>query len=264
MNIRKSDFIDIALLAIVIYRFLALIKGTRTIPMIIGATVILGGTYLLATLFDLDATGWLVENIVGSAVIILVVLFQADIRNALAQVGLTTMFREGTLVDRSTLIDVVVQTAKSLARQKIGALMVLERDEGLRNYIEAGKPLMAVPTVELLQSIFNPKSPLHDGAVIIDRYGKLAAAGCILPLLQEKLDRTKFGTRHRAAMGMSRETDAVVVVVSEERGKVSLVFKGLLTENISPEDLRESLNRILQRMDKPNDQAQKQLKKSAP
>jgi len=256
-TIRISDFIDIALLAIVIYRFLLLIKGTRTIPMMIGLTVLLGGTYVLARLFSLDATGWLVENTVGSAVVILVVLFQTDIRNALAQVGLTTMFRESSPVSRKDLIDEVVQTAFSLSRRKVGALIVLERESGLRNYIEQGKLVMAVPSAELMESLFHTSSPLHDGAVIINRDGRLAAAGCILPLTSTKLPNTKMGTRHRAAMGISEETDALVVVVSEERGQVSLVHKGSMQVNMDKSALHESLTTIFQEYDRTNGLASK-------
>ena len=235
-TISPSDLIDVLLL----------IQGTRTIPILIGLTVLLGGTYVLATLFSLDAVGWLVENLVSSAVVILVVLFQADIRNALAHVGLTTMFRELTLAERKGLIDELAQAAFTLAHRRIGALIVLERETGLRNYIERGRPLQAEPSVELLESIFHSSSPLHDGAVIISREGRLEAAQCILPLSTSAQARPYMGTRHRAALGLTEETDALVIVVSEERGHVSLAHAGRIKENLDRLGLREEIIRRLQ------------------
>jgi uncharacterized protein (TIGR00159 family) len=240
-----SDFIDVALLATVIYWVLLLIQGTRTIPMLIGLTVLLGSTYVLATLLNLDAMGWLVENVVSSAVVILVVLFQADIRNALAQVGLTTMRTQLTLAEQAGVIDELTLAAFTMAHRRIGALIVLERETGLRNYIERGKPIQATPTVELLVSIFHTSSPLHDGAVIIDREGRVAAARCILPLSPSSAARPYMGTRHRAALGLSEETDAVVIVVSEERGQVSLVYRGQLSENLDRAGLKELVTQTL-------------------
>jgi uncharacterized protein (TIGR00159 family) len=244
-TIHLSDFIDVALLAVVIYWVLLLIQGTRTIPMLIGLTVLLGTTYVLATLFNLDAMGWLVENVVSSAVVILVVLFQADIRNALAQVGLTTMRPQLSLAEQAGLIEELTLAAFTMAHRRIGALIVLERETGLRNYIERGKAIQAVPTLELLLSIFHTGSPLHDGAAIIDREGRLAAARCILPLSPSSAARPYMGTRHRAALGLSEETDALVIVVSEERGEVSLVFRGRLTENLERTALTNLITQTL-------------------
>jgi diadenylate cyclase len=199
----------------------------------------------LATLFNLDAMGWLVENVVGSAVVILVVLFQADIRNALAQVGLTTMRPQLSLAEQAGLIEELTLAAFTMAHRRIGALIVLERETGLRNYIERGKAIQAVPTLELLLSIFHTGSPLHDGAAIIDREGRLAAARCILPLSPSSAARPYMGTRHRAALGLSEETDALVIVVSEERGEVSLVFRGRLTENLERTALTNLITQTL-------------------
>ena len=244
-TIHLSDFIDIGLLAIVIYWVLLLIQGTRTIPMLIGLTVLLGTTYVLATVFNLDAIGWLVENVVGSAVVILVVLFQADIRNALAQVGLTTMRPQLSLAEQAGLIDELTLAAFTLAHRSIGALIVLERETGLRNYVERGKAIGATPTLDLLLSIFHTSSPLHDGAVIIDREGRLAAARCILPLSPSSAARPYMGTRHRAALGLSEETDALILVVSEERGEVSLAHRGQLTENLDRTTLKNLITQTL-------------------
>lgn len=243
-----KDVIDIALLSAVIYWLLLLIKGTRTIPILFGLTVLLAA-YGLAAFMDLEAIGWLMENLFNSAVIILVVLFQADIRNALAQVGISTIFRELSATAQSNLIDVVVEASRVMAGRRIGASIALENETGLRNYIERGKEIGAGPTVDLLLSIFHSSSPLHDGAVVIDREGTLAAARCILPLSMNPATSALLGTRHRSAIGLSEETDAVVVVVSEERGFVSLAYRGKLERNLKPAELKRKIAQILQGKD---------------
>lgn len=245
LNVRPQDIVDIALLTAVIYWLLNLIKGTRTIPILVGLTVLLG-VYAMATVLQLDAIGWLMENLFSSAVVILVVLFQADIRNALARVGMTTMFREMSAVAQRNLIDEVVETSFALAKRRIGGTIVLENETGLRNYIERGRAIGAEPTLELLLAIFHTSSPLHDGAVIIDRKGELAAARCILPLSASLLGSSSLGTRHRSALGLSEETDAVVVVVSEERGQVSLAYMGRLRRDLEEHELRGAITSILQ------------------
>lgn len=241
---RPQDLIDILLLSVVIYLLLMLIKGTRTIPILLGLSVLLG-VYGLASFLALDVTGWLMDNLLSSVVVILVVLFQADLRNALARLGMTTMFREGGVEARLGLIDEVVETALALGEKRIGATIVLEHESGLRNYIERGRVLNAVPSRELMMAIFHTTSPLHDGAVIITNKGELAAARCILPLTSSLLGSSSLGTRHRSAVGLSEETDAVVVVVSEERGMVSLAFQGRLLMNLEERELRSQITQIL-------------------
>src|SRR5579863_6683639 len=243
-GIRPQDIIDIALLAAVIYWLLVLIKGTRTIPILLGLTVLVA-TYILATWLDLDAIGFLMEHLFSSAVVILVVLFQADIRNALAQLGMTTMFSELSQASQRDLIEEVSEAAFQLSRRKLGATIVLEHETGLRNYIERGKAVNAPPSVELLESLFHPSSPLHDGAVIVTREGELASARCILPLASQPPGQPFLGTRHRSALGLTEETDALVVVVSEESGAVSLAYKGELDRNLSEEELRRRITTIL-------------------
>src|SRR5690349_7899305 len=244
-GIRPQDFIDIALLGAVIYWLLLLIKGTRTIPILLGMTVLVA-TYVMANLLELDAIGFLMEHLFSSAVVILVVLFQADIRNALARVGMTTMFQELTETAQKDLIEVVVQAATRLARRRIGGTIVLENETGLRNYIERGRVVNAPPSVELLESIFHTGSPLHDGAVVIGRDGTLAAARCILPLTTQPVSSSFLGTRHRSALGLSEETDAVIVVVSEERGVVSIAFEGKLFSGLDADELRRKIMQFLQ------------------
>ena len=241
---RPQDFVDIALLAAVIYWLLVLIKGTRTIPILLGLTVLVA-SYALATWLDLDAIGFLMNHLFSSAVVILVVLFQADIRNALAQLGMTTMFRELSPASQRDLIEEIAEAAFQLSRRKLGATIVLEHETGLRNYIESGKAVNAPPTVELLECMFNTSSPLHDGAVIVTREGQLAAARCILPLASQPPAQPFLGTRHRSALGLTEETDAVALVVSEESGAVSLAYKGELFRDLREDELRSRMTYIL-------------------
>ena len=248
---RPQDFVDIALLATVIYWLLVLIKGTRTIPILLGLTVLVA-TYALATWLDLDAIGFLMEHLFSSAVVILVVLFQADIRDALAQLGMTTMFHELSVADQRDLIEEISEAAFQLARRKLGATIVLENETGLRNYIERGKAIHAPPTVELLEALFHTGSPLHDGAVIVTREGELAAARCILPLTTQPVSDAFLGTRHRSALGMAEETDALVIVVSEETGAVSLAYGRELHRNLNEAELRRRITSILMGRQEPD------------
>jgi len=244
MEFRLQDLVDIALLAVVIYWILTLIKGTRTIPILLGLTIMLGA-YLLSTYLRLDAVSFVMDNLFSSIVIILVVLFQADIRNALARLGMTTLFRETNTAAQRTMIDEIVQAAFRMAGRRIGGTIVMERETGLRNYIERGKELNAAPSVDLLLSIFHTTSPLHDGAVIITKAGSLAAARCILPLSTSLTGSASLGTRHRSGIGLSEETDAAVVIISEERGEVSLAHQGKLNRRLDETELRVQLMQLL-------------------
>ena len=244
LGLGPQDVLDIALLTLVIYRMLLLIKGTRTIPILMGLSVLLA-TYALSTMLGLEAIGYVMDNLFSSAVVILVVLFQTDIRNALARVGMTTMFREQVGRERSDLVAEVVKAAFALARRRIGGTIILEAETGLRNYIERGRTVNALPTVELIESIFHTSSPLHDGAIIITREGRLAAARCILPLTTSVSGAFMLGTRHRSAIGITEETDALAVVVSEERSEVSLAYQGVLHRNLDETELRRRIREIL-------------------
>ncbi len=239
------DLVDIGLLALVIYWLLTLIQGTRAFPILIGCALLLGA-YTMAGIFELNAINWLLENVFGFAVVIMTVLFQEDIRNALARVGLTTLrrdVREGTQTTED-IIKEVLQAAQTLCGLKIGASLVFERETGLRDYIENGRPLNADCRAELLQAIFHPSSPLHDGAVIINQQGKLAAARCILPLAAFRVNKN-WGTRHRSALGLSGITDSVVVVISEEQRSISLACDNKLYPNLDSNQLQKKLLDLL-------------------
>ncbi len=236
------DLLDIVLLSLIFYRLLVLIKGTRTIPLLMGFFLLLA-IYVVSLLLNLNATQLLLDNLGNSLVLVMVVLFQADIRNALAQFGLITLFRD-TGLQRKNVVDSILQSCIVLARQRIGALIVFEQEVGLRNYSERGVPINASVSEELVQSIFHPTSPLHDGAVVISRKGELLAARCILPVsMNSRLD-PDLGTRHRAAIGLTEETDAVVLVVSEERKEISLSYQGQLVRGAN-ENIRLTLLEVL-------------------
>ena len=243
--LRPIDLVDIGLLALVIYWLLTLIQGTRAFPILIGCALLLGA-YTMAGILELDAINWLLENVFGFAVVIMTVLFQDDIRNALARVGLTTLrrdFKEGHQ-DIEDTIKEVVKAAEIFCFLKIGASLVFERETGLRNYIENGRTLNADCRAELLQAIFHPSSPLHDGAVIITSQGKLAAARCILPLATSQTEQD-WGTRHRSAVGLSQATDSVVLVVSEEKRSISLAYGGKLYPELDVNKLQKRLAKLL-------------------
>ena len=238
-NVGWQDVVDILLLTFIFYRLFTLVKETRTMPILVGFFLVVA-VYLLTRILQLEAIGLLLDNLANSLVLVLVILFQSEIRNALAQFGLITFFTGGNQFKKG-MIDEVIQGAQIMARERVGALVVFERDVGLRNFIEKGTALDAVCSKELLASIFRSTSPLHDGAVIIDRKGRLAAACCLLPITTNVNVSPILGTRHRAAIGLSEETDAVVLVVSEERSEISLSYKGKLFRESSNPNIKKLL-----------------------
>jgi len=239
LHFRWQDLVDILLLSVIFYRLLTLIKGTRTIPMLIGFMILLF-VYLFSLALELNATVLLLDKLANSLVLLLVVLFQSDIRNALTQFGLITWFQDSSKQKKQEVIGRVLQACKVMADKRIGALIVFERGLGLRDFTERGTEMNATVTKALLLSIFHTSSPLHDGAVVINRKGVLAAAQCILPISMSTRLPAMLGTRHRAAIGLTENTDAVVLIVSEERGTLSLSLDGEWVE-----DTEENLQLIL-------------------
>ena len=241
-SLRWQDLLDIILLSLVFYRILVLVRGTRTIPMLIGFVALLG-LYLVSLMMNLEATQLLLDNLGQSLVLVLVVLFQADIRNALAQIGVFTLFREG-LHKKRDVVDSILQACLVMSQKSIGALIVLEQEVGLKNYSDRGTQINAAVSESLLLSIFHPSSPLHDGAVVISNKGDLLAAQCILPVSMNSRLSSSLGTRHRAAIGLTEETDAAVLIVSEERKEISLSYRGQLIRGKN-EDIRKDLLEVL-------------------
>ncbi len=234
------DCIDIGLVAAVIYWALVVLRGTRAMQMAIGVVLLLVG-YVVAQRAGFLTIWTMLNSLVSYLVLVVVVIFQEDIRRALMRVGRGPLFRGRRTAQETAVIEEVVKASQSLAQKRIGALVVFEREASLEEFITEGTILDAAVTKELLYSIFIPsfENPMHDGAVIV-RNGRVWQAGALLPLSGGAHDRT-LGTRHRAALGISEETDAVAVVVSEERGAVSLCFNGNIVRNLDGDSLRDAI-----------------------
>lgn len=242
-----KDLVEIAVIAFLIYQVLLLIKGTRGWQIALGITA-LALFYYLTRLFELRAVQWLLAEFFTYFVFALIVIFQSEIRRGLAEIGRGRFFRRFAPRRTKETFEEIVLAATTLSSQKIGGLVVVERDIGLKNYIESGIRLDAYLTYDLLVTIFNPNSPLHDGAVIIQGE-RIAAAACFLPLTLDPYLSKELGTRHRAAIGITEETDAVAVVISEETGKISAVFRGEITRNLDG----PRLLKILERTEEPGE-----------
>lgn len=236
--------LDIIIVAIIIYQFLVLVKGTRAYQMLVGVFVLVIAFYL-ARLGDLRTVNWLVSTLLPYAIFALVVVFAAEIRQALAKVGRKVTFA-GSSQTRESSYDDIVLAANLFAQEQTGALMVIEREIGLRTYIESGVPLDARLSYHLLATIFRPSAPLHDGAAIVQK-DRVAAAACFLPLSMNPLISTQLGTRHRAGIGITEETDAVAVIVSEETGAISLAVAGQIERDLTADQLRERLSDLVHR-----------------
>jgi diadenylate cyclase len=238
------NLLDIALVSVLIYELLLLMRGTRAVQMAIGAGFLLG-LYFVSQWLELETVNWVIRNMAAYVVFAIIVLFQNDIRRALAHFGRAPFFRyfERGSSTEGTVEELVI-SATTLAARRIGAIVVVERQIGLRNYIEGGIPLDAQITYDLLASIFNPGSPLHDGAVIVQG-DRVAAAACFLPLSVNPRVSRELGTRHRAALGVTEESDAVAIVVSEESGAVSLAVGEELERGLSADMLRIRLRTLL-------------------
>jgi diadenylate cyclase len=242
LEVTWIDVIDILIVAFIIYQIMLLVKGTRAQQMLWGLAILII-VYFLSQWSGLVTLRWVLNIFLSSIIIIIIVIFQHDIRRALIQVGRPQFFGVAEKAEKVFAIEEVVKASFALAQKEIGAIMVLERNIGLRDYVEVGREIDARVSNELLISIFHPSSPLHDGAVIIQG-GRITAASCYLPLTSNTHVSKSLGTRHRAAIGLTEETDAVVVVVSEERGAVALIVEGVIRQALEPPDLRESLQRL--------------------
>ena len=235
--------IDILLVAFLIYQVLLLVRGTRASAMLLGIGLIVF-LYYASRWWKLDTVHWLLTTLLPYFVFALIVLFQQEIRRALMRVGRYPLVPLLSQLGRQTNYDDILLAANLFSSQKTGALMVLERDVGLRTFTESGIKLDATLSYDLLATIFRPGAPLHDGAVIIQK-DRIAAAACFLPLSASPILGTQMGTRHRAALGITEEADAVAVVISEETGQISLAVGGAVEQNISLERLRTRLTELM-------------------
>jgi len=238
------DIIDILIVAVIIYELLLLTRHTRGSALLKGLFLLLV-IMLLSNLVGLKSLNWLMLAILQNGALVLVILFQPEFRKALERMGRSRLLTKGNRrsvdEERDTVTSEIVQTVVDLSRRRVGALLVFERKTGLEDVIETGTRLNAEISAPLLENIFEPNTPLHDGAVVI-RDDQVIAAACILPLAEASGVSRELGTRHRAAIGISENTDAAVVVVSEETGIVSMARDGALKRPLSTDELKAFLN----------------------
>ncbi len=242
-SIRWNDILDILIVSTIIYYLLKFLIGTRGWQILIGIFFILS-VWLLARILELRTVEWIFDNLWSVGIFLIIVLFQPELRRGLAKLGETGIFRS-LFLSRKKAVDEVIRAATFLAERKIGALIVFERNIDLDNYTEGCVKINGDISIELLISIFIPQTPLHDGAVII-RDQKIAMARCFLPLTINPNIPQNIGTRHRAGIGISEETDAVALIVSEERGEISLAVDGKLYRNLDSLSLKEKLMDLLE------------------
>lgn len=253
-RIRWVDLVDIALVAAIFFVILYLVRGTRAVSLLRGIILLLILMALLSTIFQLRAFGWLVDRALPALLVAVPVIFQPELRRALERLG-----RAGSLFGRPTgqraiigrSLTAVTEACRVLSRRRIGALIVLERETGLQEYVETGVMLDAEASPELLLALFDPHVALHDGAVIL-RDGRIVAAACVLPLSTAFLEDRRLGLRHRAALGITEETDAIAVVVSEERGSISVAHNGRIIRDLDPERLARVLRAFYQSVLEPH------------
>jgi len=249
-NIGIIDIVDIILLTFVLFFIYRFIRERRAIKLLLGLTLVLTLS-LIGNALELHATSLLLGNFMQVGVIAILIIFQPELRSALEKVGEvpSTGIRNITAESkdaaaRSADIDALCTAVSDMSRDKVGALIVIERTTKLGEYIKSGVPIDAAISAHLIRNLFFDKAPLHDGAVII-RSGRICAAGCFLPLSTNDEINKDLGTRHRAGMGMSEESDAIVIIVSEETGVVSVAVEGQLQRNFNYVTLKQELNRRL-------------------
>ena len=241
-NFRWQDILDILLVALILYLLLLLIKGTKAAKILIGL-VLLFIAFLLSGWLGLYTMDWIIQSFWAQIVLVLIILFQPEIRKALAQMGEARFLPSLASAEELKSLEEIVKASVALSNRKIGGLIVIERETSLKDFIELGSQLDAKVSHELLLSIFHPSSPIHDGAIVI-RGNRIVAAGCFLPLSLSANLSKNVGTRHRAGIGLSEETDAVVVIISEETGSISTVVGGRLERDVNMGSLRDFLTDI--------------------
>lgn len=247
--LRWQDLLDIVILAFFIYKILVFLKGTRTLNILISISALLFVTYFLTDFFQLSTLNWILNNFISSIFLILVVIFSPELRRGLMIMGRGAMLKPSRSVKNIEHVEEVLRAVNAMSLGHMGALIVFQRDHDLKEYMEDATVLNAKVTKELLLSVFHPATPLHDGAVII-KDGVIKAAGCFLPLSTQGDLSKNLGTRHRAAIGVTEETDCVCVVVSEESGGVSVAVDGKITVKLEGEILERLLFKLLYGMKK--------------
>lgn len=239
------NIIDILLVWFVFYKLITIIKGTKAVQLLKGIFVILIVRFL-TEVFGLSTLGWMMEQVLTFGFLAVIIIFQPELRRALEQLGRGKIFTRSSLQEeeeQKRLIEAMKKSVSYMAKRRIGALISIEKETGLSEYIETGTPLDATITSELIINIFIPNTPLHDGAVIVQK-NKIAAASCYLPLSESPFISKDLGTRHRAALGISEETDAVTIIVSEETGAISLTVAGDIMRNLTIDEFEERLTEL--------------------
>jgi diadenylate cyclase len=256
-RINLGTLLDLAAVTLIFYWLLAVVQGTRAVQLVRGIIILWLASALLSTLFQLSTLTWLIRNSGLALLVAIPIIFQPELRRALEQLGRTgTWLNRGLLGGQralETMINEIAAASSILSRQKHGALIVIERQTGLQDYADKGVALDAEVSRQLLTNIFYPNTPLHDGAVII-RNTRIVAAGTVLPLSDNVLTPSQYGTRHRAALGISEYSDAIAVVISEERGTISVAANGRLVGNLTPERLRKVLAELFRLKTSPDPQ----------
>ncbi|MGI6575615.1 MAG: diadenylate cyclase CdaA [bacterium] len=244
--LRLIDIIDILIVTYVIYKVIMWVRGTRAVQLIKGLAVLLLVTFL-SRYFGLSATNWLLDQVMTMGLIAIPIIFQPELRRALEQLGRGRLFTRPVRIlaedDWLEVINELVRAVQVMSRNKVGALIILERETGLNDVLESGIRLDGVVSAEFLVNIFVPNTPLHDGATIIQG-DRVVAAGCFLPLSENPYVTQNLGTRHRAALGITEQTDAIAIVVSEETGTISLAQEGQLKRHLDDVALKESLEKL--------------------
>lgn len=243
-----GDVVDILLVTYVFYKLTMLIRGTKAIQLLKGIAVVIA-VWFLSSAFQLQTLKWLVEQVINFGFLAIIIIFQPELRRALEQLGRGRFFTRYASIEEdeyNELIEALVKAATYMGKRRIGALVSIERETGMNEYVETGVPVQAKITSELLINIFIPNSPLHDGAVIVNKNNILAAA-CYLPLSESRFIPKELGTRHRAAIGVSEVTDSLTLVVSEETGQISLAKNGEIHRDLDEDKLKELLTAELLR-----------------
>lgn len=243
-SLHWNDVLDIGIMSFLLYRALLILKGTRALQSLVGLLGILG-LYVFAAQFELVSVHWLLEKFLVYIVLAVVILFQRDIRRGLARAGGRLFVGGRSDAGNAAMREELIKACFALASRRVGALVAIERSADLDEYVERATAIDAVVSHELMSAIFHPTSPLHDGAVVIQK-NRISAAQAFFPLSLSKDISRFFGTRHRAAIGLTEETDAVAIIVSEERGTVSLVVDGRIIPTANANELREQIQKILQ------------------
>jgi diadenylate cyclase len=241
-----AGWVEIFVLAAMFYYVFRLFKGTRGAAILSGLIIVYGALYAITVLSHLDILNWLLSRLMLYLSLAFVVIFQPEIRRVLSKLGRQPMWRSNGIASQKSLVEPIMQAVLLLSKRKIGALIAIERDIGTRALQDTGTRINSSVSWELLATIFFPHTPLHDGGVIISG-DRMCAAGCLFPLSQKEELSKMLGTRHRAAIGITEETDAIVIVVSEETGAISIAYNGRLRRGLEEERLRRVLSSMLRR-----------------